>query len=241
MNARATDRPVSAIAFDADDTLWHNERFFQDSQARFAELLSDFADPGAVDAALLDIERTNIGFYGFGVKGFTLSMLETAARIAGDRLPHSLIGEILELGKAMLAHPVEILPGVIDTLEQLKQDHTLLVITKGDLFDQERKLAQSGLQDHFDHVEIVSDKTSESYRTIFDRHGQGTSRAMMIGNSLKSDILPALAAGCWAVHVPHDLTWALEEAEEPNDHPRYRRMTSIASVPELVWLIQETC
>ena len=147
----------------------------------------------------------------------------------------------LELGKEMLAHPVMVFPHVAETLAALKADHTLLVITKGDLFDQERKLTESGLQDHFDHIEIVSDKTTDTYRNIFDRHGRGTSRAMMVGNSMRSDILPALEAGCWAVHVPHDLTWALEEAPEPQGNPRYRRMANIAAVPDLVRDIQQAC
>jgi len=168
------------------------------------------------------------------VKGFTLSMLETATTLAGDELPAATVREILSLGKAMLEHPVEILPGVIDALETLKGEYDLMVITKGDLFDQERKLLQSGLADHFAHVEIVSDKTPDTYRRIFDRHGQGVARAAMIGNSLKSDILPALEAGSWAVHVPHDLTWALEHAEEPTDHPRYRRVETVGAVPALL-------
>ena len=227
-------RPLTTIAFDADDTLWHNERFFQDSQQRFAELLDSFADADAVASALLAAERRNVGFYGFGVKGFTLSMLETATTLAGDDLPASAVREILSLGKTMLEHPVEILPGVIDTLDALHGDYTLMVITKGDLFDQERKLVQSGLADRFAHVEIVSDKTSQTYRNLFDRHGHGAGRAAMIGNSLKSDVLPALEAGSWAVHVPHDLTWALEHADEPAEHPRYRRAESVASVPILL-------
>ncbi len=199
-------RPLTTIAFDADDTLWHNERFFQDSQQRFTTLLEPFADPERIETELLDAERRNIGFYGFGIKGFTLSMLETATTLCGDDLPPAIVREILSLGKAMLDHPVELLPGVVETLQALGDRYTLLVITKGDLFDQERKLVQSGLADHFDHVEIVSDKTPDVYRRVFDRHGHGPSRAMMIGNSLKSDVLPALEAGCWAVHVPHDLT-----------------------------------
>lgn len=227
-------RSLTTIAFDADDTLWHNERFFHDSQRRFAELLDPFADAEMVRQALVATERRNIGFYGFGVKGFTLSMLETASALAGDNLPPSTVREILSLGKSMLEYPIEILPGVIDTLETLKDDYTLVVITKGDLFDQERKLIQSGLADNFSHVEIVSDKTPDTYRRIFDRHGQGTARAAMVGNSLKSDILPALEAGSWAVHVPHDLSWALEHAEEPAGHPRYRRVGSVAAVPDLL-------
>ncbi|GAB4351193.1 MAG: HAD family hydrolase [Oricola sp.] len=227
-------RPLTTIAFDADDTLWHNERFFQESQQRFTELLAPFADPEMVEQALTAAELRNIGFYGFGVKGFTLSMLETATALAGDDLPSVTVREILSLGKAMLEHPVEILPGVVEALEALKGDFDLMVITKGDLFDQERKLMQSGLGDHFTHVEIVSDKTADTYRRIFDRHGQGTARAAMVGNSLKSDILPALEAGSWAVHVPHDLTWALEHAEEPAEHPRYRRAETLRAVPALI-------
>lgn len=227
-------RQLTTIAFDADDTLWHNERFFQESQQRFAALLQHFADAETIDGELLAAERRNIGFYGFGVKGFTLSMLETATSLAGDALPASVVRDILALGKAMLEHPVELLPGVVETLQALQDDFTLLVITKGDLFDQERKLVQSGLADHFDHVEIVSDKTPDVYRRIFDRHGHGPARAMMIGNSLKSDVLPALEAGSWAVHVPHDLTWALEHAVEPADHPRYRRVGALDRLPALI-------
>ncbi|MCI5073777.1 HAD family hydrolase [Oricola sp.] len=227
-------RQLTTIAFDADDTLWHNERFFQESQQRFAALLEPFADAETIDGELLAAERRNIGFYGFGVKGFTLSMLETATALAGNALPASVVRDILALGKAMLEHPVELLPGVVETLQALQDDFTLLVITKGDLFDQERKLVQSGLADHFDHVEIVSDKTPDVYRRIFDRHGHGSARAMMIGNSLKSDVLPALEAGSWAVHVPHDLTWALEHAVEPADHPRYRRAGALDRVPALI-------
>ena len=227
-------RTLTTIAFDADDTLWHNERFFQDSQRRFAELLNAFADEGMVEAELISAERRNVGFYGFGVKGFTLSMLETATNLAGDDLPPSVIREILDLGKAMLEHPVELLPGVVDALRRLGDDYTLLVVTKGDLFDQERKLVQSGLADHFAHVEIVSDKTPDTYRRVFDRHGHGPQRAMMVGNSLKSDVLPALEAGSWAVHVPHELTWALEHAEEPAGHPRYRKASALSALPALI-------
>ncbi|WP_425418236.1 HAD family hydrolase [Oricola indica] len=227
-------RTLTTIAFDADDTLWHNERFFQDSQRRFAELLSAFADEAMVEAELISAERRNVGFYGFGVKGFTLSMLETATTLAGDDLPPSVIREILDLGKAMLEHPVELLPGVVDALRRLGDDYTLLVVTKGDLFDQERKLVQSGLADHFAHVEIVSDKTPDTYRRVFDRHGHGPQRAMMVGNSLKSDVLPALEAGSWAVHVPHELTWALEHAEEPAGHPRYRKASALSALPSLI-------
>ena len=231
-------RPLTAIAFDAGDTLWQNEQFFQDSQRRFTSMLEPFADADTVEAELLDAERRNIGFYGFGIKGFTLSMLETATMLCGDALPPSILRDILVLGKAMLDHPVDLLPGVVETLQALGDRYTLLVITKGDLFDQERKLVQSGLADYFDHVEIVSDKTPDVYRRVFDRQGQGPARGMMIGNSLKSDVLPALEAGCWAVHVPHELTWALEHADEPDGHTRYRSVSNLSFIPALIAELQ---
>ena len=231
-------RSLTAIAFDADDTLWHNERFFQDSQQRFTTLLKPFAEADKIEAQLLEAERRNIGFYGFGIKGFTLSMLETATMLCGDSLPPAIVRDILDLGKSMLDHPVDLLPGVVETLQALRDHYTLLVVTKGDLFDQERKLVQSGLAEYFDHVEIVSDKTPDVYRRVFDRQGQGPTRGMMIGNSLKSDVLPALEAGCWAVHVPHELTWALEHADEPAGHARYRSVSDLSVIPALIAELQ---
>jgi putative hydrolase of the HAD superfamily len=230
-------RTLTAIAFDADDTLWHNERFFHDAQADFRALLQGLADPEAVDAALLDTERRNIGRYGFGVKGFTLSMLETALQLGGADLPGASVSRILELGKAMLAHPVELLPGAAECLAALHGRFDLLLITKGDLFDQERKVVHSGLADMFGHVEIVSDKTADAYSRIFDRHAQGARRAMMVGNSLKSDVIPALQAGAWGVHVPHAQTWALEHAEAPQADPRFRAIAALSELPDLVDMI----
>lgn len=231
-------RSLTTIAFDADDTLWHNERFFRDSEEQFAALLTDFADTETVTDTLLETERRTVHLYGFGVMGFALAMLETATSLAGDNLPASTVNQILALGKAMLDHPMEVFDGVEDTLKALGEDYALLVVTKGDLFHQERKLVQSGLQDLFDHVEIVSDKNADTYMRIFDRHGQGASRAMMIGNSLKSDIVPSLEAGSWGVYIPHAMTWSLEHADEPADHPRYRRVDTIAAIPEIVADVQ---
>lgn len=227
-------RTLTAIAFDADDTLWHNERFFQDAQAEFCGLLENHADAPAINTALLDTERRNIGFYGFGVKGFTLSMLETALQVSGGTLPGSALARILDIGRAMLAHPVELLPGAAECLSALHGRFDLILITKGDLFDQERKVVHSGLAPLFAHVEVVSDKTPDVYRRIFDRHAQGARRAMMVGNSLKSDVIPALEAGAWGVHVPHGLTWALEHAEAPQAHARFR---AISGLPDLLNLV----
>lgn len=231
-------RNLTTIGFDADDTLWQNEQFFRLTEERFVALLGAHGEAAEISGRLLDAERRNLAFYGFGIKGFVLSMIETAIEITKGEVKASVIGEILTAGREMVAHPVETLPHARETLAQLAGDYRLVVITKGDLFDQERKLAQSGLGDLFHGVEIVSDKTPEMYRRVFARHGDGPERAMMVGNSLKSDILPALEAGAWAVHIPHELTWALEHAEEPTGQPRYRRIPCLSALDELVRLIE---
>lgn len=227
-------RDITTIGFDADDTLWHNESVFRLTQEQFHGMLADHAEPGHVEKRLLEAERRNIGLYGFGVKGFTLSMIETAIEVTGGKVPASTIKEILKAGRAMLSHPVETLPGVQETLESVAPDYSLILITKGDLFDQERKLAQSGLGDWFDSVEIVSDKTPAVYERIFGQTDGGPERAMMVGNSLKSDVIPALEAGSWGVHVPHDLTWDLEHAEPPEGATRFRRLETIGALPGLL-------
>ncbi|MGB3625441.1 MAG: HAD family hydrolase, partial [Henriciella sp.] len=170
----------------------------------------------------------------FGVKGFTLSMIETAIEVTSGKVPASTIKEILEAGRAMLSHPVETLPGVQDTLEAVAPDYSLILITKGDLFDQERKLAQSGLGDYFDGVEIVSDKTPAVYERVFGASEGGPGAAMMVGNSLKSDVIPAIEAGAWGVHLPHGLTWALEHADPPSGEARFRELDRIDGLVELL-------
>ena len=225
---------ITAIGFDADDTLWQNETFFRITEKRFTELLSGHGEHEHISQRLLDAERRNLGFYGYGVKGFTLSMIETAVDVTEGQVPASVIAEILSYGREMLRHPVETLPHVRETLEQLANDYRIILITKGDLFDQERKLAQSGLGDYFDGVEIVSEKTPETYARVFARHADGASRAMMVGNSLKSDVVPAIAAGGWGVHVPHELTWALEHVAAPDGNPRFRRLDHLGLLPPLI-------
>jgi putative hydrolase of the HAD superfamily len=226
-------RPTT-IAFDADDTLWHNERFFRLTQDRFAALLADYTDSEALHARLLAAERRNLGHYGFGIKGFVLSMIETALEVTEEKVPGRVIRELIEAGQEMLRHPIELLPHARDAVEALAPDYRLLVVTKGDLLDQERKVAQSGLGDLFDGVEIVSQKTPESYAAIFARHGDGAERGMMVGNSLRSDVLPAIRAGGWGVFVPHALTWEVEHDEAPEDHPRFRQIEDLGRLPELV-------
>lgn len=226
--------PLSTIGFDADDTLWQNEQFFRLTEDHFASLLADHAEPDHLRERLLEAEKRNLGHYGFGIKGFTLSMIETAIEVTEGRVPAGVIADILEAGREMLRHPVETLPGVRETLAELAGGFRLVLITKGDLFDQERKLAQSGLGDFFDAVEIVSDKQAETYVRIFARHGEGAERSMMVGNSLKSDVVPAIEAGSWGVYVPHDLTWVLERVEPPRDHPRYREIEAIGELRTLI-------
>lgn len=229
-------RKLSTIGFDADDTLWQNEQFYRLTERHFASLLADYADGDHVSSRLLEAEKRNLAFYGFGIKGFTLSMIETALEITEGRVPSSVISEILGIGRDLLQHPVETLPHAREVLEALRGDYYLVLITKGDLFDQERKLAQSGLGDFFDAVEIVSDKSPTTYRRIFSKTAGGPDCAAMIGNSLKSDIVPALAAGAWGIFVPHELTWVFEHVEPPREAPRFRE---IADLGELLPLITE--
>jgi putative hydrolase of the HAD superfamily len=229
---------LSTIAFDADDTLWQNERFFRMTQARFADLLRDYSAADDLQARLLAAERRNLGHYGFGIKGFVLSMIETAIEVTDEKVPARVIRELIEAGQEMLRHPIELLPHAREAVEALAGDFRILLVTKGDLLDQERKLAQSGLGDLFDGVDIVSDKTPEVYAGVFARHGDGAERGMMVGNSLRSDVVPAIRAGSWGVFVPHDLTWEVEHDEAPEDHPRFRQIRDLGLLPALVRRIQ---
>ncbi len=224
---------LQTIGFDADDTLWHNERFFTLTQERFAELLADHAERDDLDARLLAAEKRNIGHYGFGVKGFVLSMIETAVEVTEGRVPGTVIGQILAAGQDMLAHPVELLPHAQEAVEALAPDFHLVLITKGDLLHQERKLAASGLGELFDAVEIVSDKQPQTYARIFGASPGGSEAAMMVGNSLKSDVNPAIRAGGWGVFVPQDLAWSLEH-DEKLDHPRFREIPHLGALAPLV-------
>jgi len=227
-------KPLSTIGFDADDTLWQNEQFFRLTEERFASFLADYAEKEHLTRRLLEAERRNLQLYGFGIKGFTLSMIETALEVTEGRAPAHVIRNSLDAGREMLSHPVETLPSVREALERLAGSYRTVMITKGDLFDQERKLAQSGLGEFFDAVEIVSTKDAATYERVFARHGDGPAHAMMVGNSLKSDIVPAIEAGSWGIYIPHDLTWALEHAEEPTDAPRFRRLGRISELVDLV-------
>jgi len=225
---------ITTIGFDADDTLWHNESFYRLTQARFLALLADHAAADHLEDRLLAAERRNIGHYGYGVKGFTLSMIETAIEVTEGRVSANAIAEIMAAGRELLAHPLDLLPHAREAVAALAPSHRLVLITKGDLLHQERKLAQSGLGDLFHGVEIVSEKTPDTYARAFARHGDGAGRALMVGNSMKSDVLPALAAGGWGVHVPHGLEWELERADAPDGHPRFHVLGDLGGLAGLV-------
>ena len=222
--------PITTVGLDADDTLWHNETVFRLTQARFLDLLTEHEN-AVIEARLAEIERRNLQLYGYGVKGFTLSMIETAMEMCDGEPPAGVIREILAAGREMLAHPVETLPGVDEALTRLSGRYRLVLITKGDLLDQERKLAASGLGDLFAAVEIVSEKDRATYERVFTRHGTGPAEAVMVGNSMKSDVLPALEAGAFAVHIPYVVTWAHELADPPEGHPRYGALHRIEDLP----------
>jgi putative hydrolase of the HAD superfamily len=222
---------ITTVGLDADDTLWHNETLFRLTQARFLDLLADHADAGTTEARLAEVERRNLRLYGYGIKGFTLSMIETAMELCDGEAPASVVREVLAAGREMIAHPVETLPGVDETLSILSESYRLVLITKGDLLDQERKLAASGLGELFAAVEIVSEKDRQTYERVFTRHGTGPAEAVMAGNSVKSDVLPALAAGSFAVHIPYAVTWAHEVADPPEGHIRFGVLETITDLP----------
>jgi putative hydrolase of the HAD superfamily len=217
------------VAFDGDDTLWHNERSYRDGRERFRRLLADAGvtlDSDAIEARVNATERANIPYFGYGVSSFTLSLMETAIALTDGRVSSAGLHTLIDLAKEMMSETVEVFPGVAETLAALSATRPLMLITKGDLLHQTSKLERSGLQAYFQHVEVVSDKTPAVYRRILDRYGIEPSRFLMIGNSLKSDVLPVIDAGGWAVHVPAALGWAHEHAE-PGEHHRARLVEAV--------------
>jgi putative hydrolase of the HAD superfamily len=225
---------ITTIGIDADDTLWHNDNLFTVTYQRFFQLLAPYAEQDHLQERMMAAERRNLSLYGYGVKGFTLSMIETAIEVMDRNAPVNVIGEILTAGKAMLERPVETFEGVQETIAELAKDYTLVLITKGDLLDQERKLASSGLGEFFDAVETATEKTPELYARIFSRQPGGVAGAAMVGDALTSDILPAIAAGAWGIHIPYATTFWAEESAVPMDTTRYIRLDKLAALP--AWL-----
>jgi putative hydrolase of the HAD superfamily len=222
---------IKILGLDADDTLWQNEEFFRLTQDRFADMLSAYMPPDLLHEELLTAERRNLGRYGYGIKGFLLSMVETAIDVSKGQVPAHVIHDILVMGRDMLNHPIHLLPGVAECLPKLAEDYALVLVTKGDLLHQEQKLAQSGLGDLFDDVHIVSEKQITTYQRIFGAQLPATA---MIGNSIKSDILPALAAGAAAIHIPGRYEWEMEKASTPPDGPRFFKASSFNKVSALL-------
>lgn len=205
---------IKTIAFDADDTLWVNEPIFTKTRLQYEAILSSYFEiDESLELKLYEVEKRNLALFGYGIKGFMLSMIESAIELTEAKISGADIQRIIDLGKEMLTHPVEILPGIKETVEELKSDYQLLIITKGDLWDQETKIARSGLADLFDHIEIVSEKTPAAYQAILDRYQIEPSTFLMIGNSLKSDILPVCEIGGNAIHIPFHDTWVHEKMD----------------------------
>ncbi len=223
------------IAFDADDTLWCNERDYRRAAARLQALLAPDHDAATVEQTLYETEMRNMAGYGYGLKAFTLSLIETAVSLSNGHLPHETIRALLDGAKEMIAAPVELLPGVKETLDALAPSYPLMVITKGDLLDQERKLARSGLANYFAHFEVVSHKTPDVYAAILRQHAIPAARFIMVGNSLRSDVLPVVEIGGTAVYTPHHLTWDHEADVDPRHDPNgYYELDDIRDLPTLL-------
>lgn len=227
---------LTTIAFDADDTLWRNEDIFIHAQDEFIRLLSPYHDDNYIRSHLNEVQIKNLEHFGYGIKGFTLSMIETAIELTQGRVTGNEIHEIIQLAKCMLASPVDLLPNVSQVLEDLQGKYRLMVITKGDLLDQESKLARSGIADVFDAIEVVSDKTSDVYQQILQRHKIAAEEFLMVGNSLKSDILPVLDVGGQALHIPYHSTWDHELVTE-STLLRYPQLGALRDISQLIdWL-----
>lgn len=221
---------IKVIAFDADDTLWINEPYFQETEKEFCILMENYLPHHTISKELLEIEIKNLPLYGYGIKGYTLSMIEAALKISDKTIDVSGIERIIDFGKALLARPIELLEGVEEILVALKDRYRLVVATKGDLLDQERKLKNSGIEHYFHHIEIMSDKKEKDYQKLIKHLDIHPSEFLMIGNSLKSDVLPVLAIGGHGYHVPYHTTWAHEQVEHHVDHENFKEVSNLKEI-----------
>jgi putative hydrolase of the HAD superfamily len=227
--------PIQVIAFDADDTLWVNEPYFQETEKKFCALLEDYLPHHTVMQELYKSEMQTLQLYGYGIKGFVLAMIETALRVSENKISIGVIEKIIQYGKDQMEYPIEMLDGMEEALHLLKKRYRLVVATKGDLVDQERKLRKSGLEHYFHHIEIMSDKQQADYAKLIRHLDIPPADFLMIGNSLKSDVMPVLALGGHAVHIPYHTTWAHEVVEHTIEHPNFRQAGSIKEIlPELL-------
>lgn len=221
---------VKVVAFDADDTLWHNEEFFQETEKKFFELLENYLPQHTTARELLQTELDNLPLYGYGIKAFMLSMIETAMRVTNKTIPNEAIETIIGYGKEMLNHPVQVMEGAEDVLTKLKDKYRLVMATKGDLLDQERKLKKSGLEKYFHHIEIMSEKKTADYQKLIKHLDIVPQDFAMIGNSLKSDVLPVLELGGYGFHIPYHVTWAHERVETEITNQRFKKLNSISEI-----------
>ena len=225
---------IKVIAFDADDTLWVNEPYFRDTEQKFCNLLKDYLPEDSVNSLLLETEISNLAIYGYGIKGFMLSMIETVSKITNNSASLELVNKIIDLGKEMLNKPVELLDGVEILLGKLNGDYRLVLATKGDLLDQERKLIKSGLEKYFHHIEVMSDKKTNDYKKLLKHLDCSPEHFLMVGNSVKSDIIPVLELGAKAVHVPFHTTWSHEEVKESLENLEYLEVENISEIIALL-------
>lgn len=221
---------LKVIAFDADDTLWHNEAYFQETEQKFCALLENYLPQHTVARELLKTEIDNIELYGYGIKAFMLSMIETAIRISDRRISNEALEKIIEYGREHLNKPVELLDGVEDVLRKLNGRYRLVLATKGDLLDQERKLKKSGLERHFHHIEIMSEKKEADFQKLIKHLDIAPAEFAMVGNSLKSDVLPVLNLGGHGYHIPYHITWAHETIEANIDHPNFKELKVLSDL-----------
>lgn len=225
---------IKVIAFDADDTLWVNEPYFQNTEKKFCDLMGEFLPQHTLSRELLKIEIENLVLYGYGIKGYILSMIETALKVSDNTIGIDAIEKIIDFGKELLNEPIELLENVEEVLAALQHDYRLVVATKGDLLDQERKLKKSGLSHYFHHIEIMSDKKEDDYLKLIKHLDINPTEFMMIGNSLKSDVLPVIRIGGHAIHVPYHTTWAHEQVETTLEHENFRHVTHLKEVLPLL-------
>lgn len=225
-------RDITTIAFDGDNTLWHNEPLFWATKEHFAELLAPYSEPEHLAERVAAIGRANLTLFGYGIKGFALSLIETAIEVSDGGVPASVIHEIVLRAKDMLTHPVHLLDGAREAVEACRERFRVVLITKGDLLDQESKVARSGLAELFEAVEIVSEKDAATYGRVLKRLADGPERTVMVGDSVRSDVLPVIEAGGWAIHIPYPLVWEHERAPIPAGHPRFTALASLWDLPD---------
>ncbi|MEM7339222.1 MAG: HAD family hydrolase [Actinomycetota bacterium] len=222
---------ITALGLDADDTLWHSESHFAVTEQLFRDLLAPWMAADVVAERLLERERANLALFGYGAKGFTLSMIETALEASGGSLPGQAVQQIVDWGKELLSHPVDLLDDVEATVETLADRYRLVLITKGDLFHQESKVAESGLADHFERIEILSEKSPSTYRAVLGRLDVDVDEFVMVGNSVRSDVLPVVEMGSRAIHIPYQVTWGHEVVDGDDDAHTWHQIDRIAELP----------